>query len=56
MDGRQLKSHTISSPWAYGSGELKTGGGSTKPPEPPLDPPLMHKKPLLNPHADVSKV
>ena len=22
-DGRQLESHTISSPWAFGSGELK---------------------------------
>ena len=24
-DGRQLESHTISSPWAFGSGELKMG-------------------------------
>ena len=27
MDGRRLESHTISSPWAFGSGELKIACG-----------------------------
>ena len=28
-DGRQLESHTISSPWAFGSGELKSKWATT---------------------------